>query len=326
MSDLIINWWKYFGEDKNLKIFVILENGSVKGGIPLYTNNRSYTNFLIILKYIGNSSGNLTEPFSTIEISEFMDAFLYYLFQARWWDVMVLLRVRKKVKEMLTYSNIYKKVENKIKVKSDSINASIRIDQDINRYLSTRPKRLRRYIRSCKSKAEKYGAVRLERINNNEIEKYFKLYVEYSLNSYAERGLKSAFSDRKQCLFFSKLLSSLGVKNYLDAHCLKFGDELVAISFAYRYGKGFKWILTTYNNKFQSLRPGHLLIYELLKEAIKLKDPYFDMYSGGNKFYKRQWCNQFDSLFKISIFNNNIVGLIAKYLYNFKNISHIKNQ
>ena len=36
LSDFIIRWWKYFSENKHLRIFVLFKNGCIVGGLPLY--------------------------------------------------------------------------------------------------------------------------------------------------------------------------------------------------------------------------------------------------------------------------------------------------
>jgi CelD/BcsL family acetyltransferase involved in cellulose biosynthesis len=322
LSDLIVSWWKYYSTDKYLRIFVIKKNGVVKGGIPLYSKKISFgRGMLRRLEYMGDSAANLTEPFYVHGIPSFFDLFIKKVFECGFWDVIILPRIRGHVKNEIVESLRYNKAVKNTVVKDGGINASININQDPETYISTLSKRLRRYLRNCRSSAEKtIGEVVLEKMEQDEIKPYFDLYVNFSIKSYLNRGKQSAFSDKRQRLFFLDLLISLEEKNLLDAHVLKFGENVAAVSFGYRYGKGFKWILTTYNPEFEKLRPGHILISELLREAYLNKDPYFEMYSGREVFYKQQWCNDFAPLYKFLFFNKNILGVSAKQACKFKNL------
>ncbi|GAG15277.1 unnamed protein product, partial [marine sediment metagenome] len=151
------------------------------------------------------------------------------------------------------------------------------------------------------------GKLKLQRIHGSAgVKSLFQEYKNFSVKTFKERGDISAFEDTKRCQFYKEVLLAFDNKSRLDAHKLSVGHHTLGISFGYRFGKGFKWILTTFNPDFYKLRPGHLLIEALINEAIRNEDPFFDMYYGGEVFYKQQWHPQMIPLKRIEICRNNI--------------------
>ena len=190
-------------------------------------------------------------------------------------------------------------------------------------------------MQSGKKKASLMGELKLDKISGSRgVHKVLSEFRDMSRKSFRIRGTLSAFEDNDYSDFFAGLFEGFDKKNRLDAHRLSAGDKTLAISFGYRFGKGFKWILTTFNPDFQELRPGHILIDALIQESIARGDPYFDMYYGGELFYKQQWCNKMLPLKKVVVYRDNLlnrlcVGLenglkssrlfmyLAKRIYNF---------
>jgi CelD/BcsL family acetyltransferase involved in cellulose biosynthesis len=145
--------------------------------------------------------------------------------------------------------------------------------------------------------------------------------VELSLASFRARKDISAFEDESYRGFFRDILVGFETRGRLDAHKLVAGSHTLAVSFGYRYGSGFKWILTAYNSEFSVLRPGHILLDFLIQDSIARGDLRFDMYYGGEIFYKQQWCNKMEPLKQIGIyrrnpFNKAVIGVEKKFRSN----------
>jgi CelD/BcsL family acetyltransferase involved in cellulose biosynthesis len=188
-------------------------------------------------------------------------------------------------------------------------NGIIDLAKGYNEVLKNLSKRLKRYLRKSKEEISKRGELKLHRISGtSDVRSLFKTYRELSVRAFRTRNKLSAFEDKNRCRFYEELLILLDKKNRLDAHKLTVGTSTLGISFGYRLGKGFKWILTAYNPNFYQLRPGHLLIEALINEAINNGDPYFDMYYGGEAFYKQQWYPKLIPLKHIEICRNNFVN------------------
>lgn len=318
LSDILMCWWNYYGASKRLMILACFENTVLSAGLPLYIETAGIKRGKInYMWYVGGSAANHTEPFFQEGcFGRFQETLLLAL-NKKDWDILILPKSRENVAKLFGEAN-YDIL--RVEIKQDGSEGLIRTNTDVDSYLQMIPKRLRRYVRNCRAAIQKTREVALEQIEHDKVTEMYELYVKFSKESFLDRRQNSAFEDVRNIQFFRNLLLRLSERGFLEAHILRFGNQVAAISFAYRFGKGFKWILTAYNYQFKEFRPGHILIYELLKTSLEKGDPYFNMYYGGDSYYKSQWCNSFDPLYKISIFNQTLKGKAAHMAYRLKNL------
>jgi len=310
LSDFILTWWKYYLNNRKLMIFLISDNNRIISGIPLCTVRKKIKN---VIEYIGGCAANLTHFFSADKNLNFIDNFIGFLQKENNWDILVLNRVLQNnpiigyIQKNLSLNSPDSNLRYKI-IKS-GFNGVIDLIKGYDFVVGNLPKRLNRYLGSGKKKARLMGGLKLKKYEGSaDIRNLFKEYKDMSIRSFRMRNAYSAFEDMTNANFFGDLLEVFDKKGRLDAHRLTIGDEALAISFGYRFGKGYKWILTTFNPDFQKLRPGHLLIDLLIQEAISNGDPYFDMYYGGELFYKQQWCNRIVPINRIVIYRNTFIN------------------
>ncbi len=76
---------------------------------------------------------------------------------------------------------------------------------------------------------------------------------------------------------------------------------MIALTYGYRFGKGFNCVLTSFDYDYKHIRPGYLLIEEMLKEIEAKGETFYNWY-GGERFYKHQVCNQIDPLYSIILY------------------------
>ena len=306
LSEFITTWWKFHLKNKTLRIYVLLNQGQVVGGIPLCIQ-RKY--FRKILTHIGGIHANVTAFFSIIEKLNFIEHLMSYLEKNGEWDIFVLDRVLSD-NPLVKFINKRKSLDSNglaYYVFDNGYDGVIDLEPGYKKIIENISSRLKRYINKGKREAEKMGELRLERLNGElNIQNLFKDFRELSIKSFRERKDRSAFEKESRSHFYEDLLLKFDKSQKLDAHRLTVGPDTLGISFGYRFGKGFKWILTTFNPDFSRLRPGHLLIDALVKEAINRGDPYFDMYYGGEVFYKQQWCQKMIPLKRIEICRNGV--------------------
>ncbi|MFA5093881.1 MAG: GNAT family N-acetyltransferase, partial [Candidatus Omnitrophota bacterium] len=116
--------------------------------------------------------------------------------------------------------------------------------------------------------------------------------------AFAARNRKSNFENDRYADFFREFLILMDGAGRLDAHLLEAGDKAIAISFAYRFGKGFNWVLTAFDYEYKYYRPGYILIEELLKMISARGEACYNWYGHG-RFYKDQLCNRLTPLYKV---------------------------
>ena len=308
LSDFILTWWKYYCNNKKLIVFSAYDSEGMVAGIPLCIFKRFGKR---IITHVGGCHANLTHCILRKPEFNVIDSVISLLGSREQWDILKLDRV--------LCNNILVAQSEKCKsLNSDRLICSItdsgfdgRVDltKGYKHIIDNLPKRLNRYLRSIKQKAEVASKLRLHKITGSlNVRNLFKEYRDLSIRSFRQRNKISAFEDKVYSSFYEEILEIFDRKKRLDAYRLTTENATLGITFGYRLGGNFKWILTVFNPDFSQLRPGHLLIDALIKAAIKNEDKYFDMYYGGEVFYKQQWCNEMIPLKTIQIYRKNLIN------------------
>lgn len=316
LSDFIITWWKYFNDKLSLRIFVVYNDDKIASGLPLYLKREGLKNgFADILNYIGGTAANYTEPLYVSAEIELLPLLQEALSKRKDWDVLYLTDLRIENRLMAEVDGRTPDKRFFFRVTQDHVNWAIDLSEGKSSFLKTISKKLRRDLRAKRKHAIKdYGEIKLEGIKGQkEIEHYFDIFTDFSLHTFNKRNRKSSFENEKYAKFFKEFLIIMQQKQRLDAHVLFAGEVVLAISFGYRFGKGFNWVLTGFNYECKYVRPGYLLIEELIDEIIKRGETYYNWY-GYDRFYKSQWCNKQFPLYGFLLIRYSAKGIIYRAL------------
>jgi len=311
LSDFIVTFWKHYRYNRRLFILVIREGRDILGGIPLYLERESSTfGFARVLRYVGKTAANYTEPLYGTSNFEMLPLLINALFKRKDWDALHLTDVRSESRLIMEYNKYPHGHMLLSSVLQDHMNWAIDLSVGKDKYMQSIPKKLKKDLMAKRRYADKnYGKLKFRQIGGKEeIERYFDLYAKFSCNTFRLRYEKSAFENQDYLNFIRELLIILDEKQRLDAHILLAGDKVLAISFAYRFGRGFNWILTGYNYEYKYVRPGYLMIEELINELFNRGETYYNWY-GHIKFYKIQWCNSQSPLFQFFLIRPNLRGI-----------------
>jgi CelD/BcsL family acetyltransferase involved in cellulose biosynthesis len=258
------------------------------------------------LLHVGGHAANLTHFFYLDGGADIFKTLTEALRERTDWDIFALDRVlsTEPYADAAAPGGFYHSV------REAGVDGIIDLTQGYDAVIGGLPKRLRRYLKTGGREARMLlGKVELQRVNGEpEIRRLFGDLVRFSIEAYSRRGRVSAFRDRANGRFFEDVMVAFDGKNRLDAHRFAAGGVTLGISFGYRFGNGFKWILNAYNPEYSQLRPGHMLIEALVREAVEKRDEYFDMYYGGEMLYKQQWCNTAAPLKKVVISRDTFVN------------------
>lgn len=309
LSDFIITWWKYYSTKRKLMIFVISDNGDIVAGIPLCVEKKFMRNTIV---HVGGQAANLTHFFLKDKRLNVIEGLIDSLRERRGWDSLLFSRVLNEnflIEQMRNIS--WKSYGNFSHYEGNAgFNGMIDLANGYEYVFRRLNNRLRKYICNGKKEASQLGRLMLLKIKGiSNVRELFGEYKKLSVSSFRARRGISAFEHESYSNFFGGLLEVFEKKEKLDAHKLIAGSNTLGISFGYRFGNGFKWILTTYNSTFHSFRPGHLLLDALVQEAVKNGDLYFDMYYGGEVLYKQQWCDRMIPLRKLEIYRKDLFNL-----------------
>lgn len=298
-------------------VFIVLDdNGEIAGGIPLYLKRAGLARgFSKVLTYIGGSAANYTEPLYAKDDTKVFKFLLDAIAARRDWDVLYLPDVR--AESPLIAEVEAERPDSRLLLYAvrDHMNWAIDLSNGAGVYLRTLPSKLRRDIRSKRRHLEeKYGRLRLETVTGiKAVSDLFFKYKEFSLKAFSSRGRKSAFEDAVYADFFRDVIVGMERRGTLSAHALIAGDRIIAVSFGYRSGKTFNWILTAFDYDRRHYRPGYILIEELIAYIVRQGNIYYNWY-GHERFYKSQWCNVATPLVRLYAVRRALGGFIYKYM------------
>jgi CelD/BcsL family acetyltransferase involved in cellulose biosynthesis len=273
--------------------------------------------FANILRYIGDSAANYTEPLYAGKEASLLPELIRALSGRKEWDVLYLpdIRERGRILDEIKGNGHCKEID--IAVTCDHMNYAIDLSKGLDKYMSSLSPKLKRDLRSKrKHLKDKCGAITLETAaEEKEVGNVVGLYKKFSKDAFAARNRRSNFENDRYADFFGEFLVRMEKAGRLDAHMLKAGDTALAISFAYRFGRGFNWVLTAFNYEYKYYRPGYILIEELMKEICARGETYYNWYGHG-RFYKDQLCNLLEPLYKIIVVRKALKG--SSYLLSQK--------
>ena len=322
LSDFIITWWKYYHNDSILSIFVIYDDNKIAGGIPLFIKKESLAHgFARVLRYIGADAASYTDPLYAASEVKILPLLIEALNKRKDWDALHLTDVRAENRLMTEYNDRPLNHKFIFCVLQDHMDWAVDLSAGKDDYIATISKKLKKDLRAKRKHAIKdYGELRLVGIKGKEeVERYFDLYNKFSSQSFNSRYRRSTFESPEYSAFFKEFLAIMDKKSRLDAHVLFAGEKVLAISFAYKFGKEFNWVLTGFNYEYKYVRPGYLLIEELINEIDRRGQTYYNWY-GHARFYKGQWCNRTTPLFQFFLVRPTSRGLYYETLKKTKSI------
>jgi len=232
------------------------------------------------------------------------------------WDALYLPDVRRENCLLRDYFSAKNNKPFPCFVNSDHFNWAIDLSLGGEKYIKSLSKKMMRDLRAKRKHALRdYGQLNLVRKHGEqEIGKYFEVYRQFSCQAFKNRDKHSTLEDSQYTGFFKDFLIYMDRQNRLYCHVLFGGKTILAISFAYKFGKGFNWVLTGFNYDCKYIRPGYLLIEELLKEVLAHNETYYNWY-GYERFYKEQWCNVKEPLYRFFLIKQSFRGYAYKCIH-----------
>ncbi len=312
LSDFIITWWGRFYEKAELRILVVYDEGKIAGGIPLYLSRTGLLGgFARVLCHIGGPVANYTEPLYAAPNVQMLSLLRKALDKRDDWDALYLSDVREKNRLIAECRGLPFHGQFTPYIVQDHMNWAIDLAAGREKYMATVSRKLKHDLRAKRRHLlKKYGEIRLKEIKGREeVARLFDLYTRFSLQAFNKRGRSSAFEDEQYTAFFRDFLALMDERQRLDAHALMAGDEVLAISFGYRFAKGYNWALTGFNYENSYYRPGYLLAEELIKEICGRGGDYLNWY-GHETFYKTQWCNSTMPLYRFYLIRHTARGML----------------
>ena len=291
--DWLANWWRSFGDRRQLLVLALFDSDSLVGMAPLSISRERFAGFPIrMLRMMGDGtydSDNLDFPVQAGYEDILADSVLNYLMQIRdSWDVCVLntlpldsvpakcVAERLQTREWITFEH---------STPSSSIELPATWEEYRVRLSAEDQKNLPRYLRRLR----KYYAVRIYRCTESKdlpicLEALFRLHQA----RWEKVGEPGSFSSPERRDFYAALSRSLLLRGALEFWILELGGKIAAAQFAFRHKDRVFQLQEGYDPEHSSDRVGYVLRGEVLKHLISEGVRVYD-FLGGEDNYKSRW-------------------------------------
>lgn len=329
-------WWKYYGDKRDLKIFVFRNSSGLTGIIPLFFETiRIGPLSLRAVKLVATdfTISTVTVPVDRRFMSEVLSQFCEKLACYRW-DILHIGPVSGIYEQFNEAVGAFRQSCGKGHTVREGRNGQqiyFELDGDLDKYLSTLKKKERQYVRSCYRKLEESNTtLYCPFIDERKVDIKFADFVDMHQSQWHRAGESGHFGDWPKAQDFHFEVARAQLKNNrLRLMEIIIGGMTTSYEYGYKFGDRYYWILGARRDYEPSptLDIGKLAFAEKLKRAFYEKIRIIDSMQGFYD-YKIRLGGRLFPVRSINVHPRSLLTLmkifIFTWFYRFFNICYYK--
>lgn len=307
--DWMTLWWKYFGDDRELFILVLRENGHAVGLAPLMRSRgwllKRWPKIPVcVVECMANHHSNRTDFIFADYKDEHLRFLWDFLLRERHWHVLRLtpLPADSPVIARLRHLTAHDSVGSKFTAIGRS--PYLPIPDDWNRYYQNLPRDLKRKARKAESLVTS-GLLTFELVTGNTvIDMLLPQLLELSAKGWAAETGTAISSTPQLRGFYSGLAGLASARGWLFIGLLMSGPTLIAYNYDLLHDDVVYSLKSAYDPAFAHLNPGHVLTHLSLVE-IAQRHCHIREYDflGDADAYKLRWTPHARPLVKALVYH-----------------------
>lgn len=298
----IVNWWKCFGQDKELFVLIVKNNERIVGIVPLMLKNKK-------IKFIGTPQSDYCD----FIIGEKKEGVLkviyeYLLKNKKLWNSISLEEIPENSSSLSLSKNILKGMGGYFDIVFSNKCLSFEFSTD---FQGLKKRDVTRNINGFKKK----GTLMVDSVTDlHEALDLLNILFEQHIKIWAERGNESMFKEDKYKEFLIKLTNELLPKSKVNIVALKFNQKPISIHFGFSYNNKFLAYCQSHDLEYSKRGPATILNKFLLDHYFAAGFSEVD-FSRGTESYKYRFTNKITTNLGITI-QKNIIAYILNKSYN----------
>jgi hypothetical protein len=304
--DWLVPWWEAFGGEARLRALLFRKEGRLVGIAPLMLKRDRFRG-LPVKALTLMLNGHCPEGGILLENLE--EAFVHLAKvlhdSSGEWDVLRLQRLPENHLHGEVMEKYFK--QNGFQILQTG---SVRIPYtDItcpwNDYYASRPKKFRKVMRNKLNRMNRDGLLSAARLTGAEIttERLAEMF-EISYRSWKRRIKKAIPDDARVEKFYRKLTATLGKKGDADLWLMRRNGRAIAFEYHVRH-RGITYpIRADYDESYQSLSPGSLLEYTIMRHLFEDKEIRGYNSCGQTYDYLLNWATNLVEHVDLHVFNS----------------------
>lgn len=331
-------WWQSFGDQKNLFILLVEENGTLVGIAPLMLAKERFRGLPVrCIRFIENDESSRADFIIMRNKTNVLPFLLEFLASNQTeWDVMVLKNI---IENSETTNYLFNSISTGnllFRAKNSLQSPVLHVNTDWETFLSQKAKSFRKRIRRFRNKLERLGDIDIKNITDNplSLQELSKVW-QVGQKSWKHHINKAISSTEQRRNFFSLLTQMTGREGWLNLWLLQVDNKPIAFEYQLKYKNKIHGMRSEFDEGYQSYSPGFVLDTFIVENIFKNGITDYDM-GGSDDFYKLHWTSDIQKHKEVFIFNGHIYSrllfvfefiFIQKLLKLFRSIrSFLNNQ
>lgn len=299
-------WWQAFGDQKELFVLLIKENGSLVGIAPLMLVSEKFRGLPVrCLKFIANDESPRADFIIKQNRTDILPFLLDFLEKAHNdWDLIVLKSILKKSETYQYFFEKNGKTQLIFRSKNSWASPILHPTMDWNAFLATKTKLFRKRIRRFRNKIKNLGQVEIKKINDTSSTSPEMAYLwqvgQKSWKHHIKRAISSTEPTRK---FFSILTELASQQGWLNLWLLLVNNQPIAFEYQLKYNNKIHGMRSEFDEAYQSYSPGFVLDTLIVEDVFNRGNLDYDM-GGNTDSYKLQWTLEVQEHKEVFVFNS----------------------
>ncbi len=294
--DWAVNWWTYYGDDKELAVQLLFDGERLVGIAPFVVcESRMLGLPFRTLRFVGTrQSDHLDLYIDPAYRREGLSALFEHLANRVDWDTMDLVDLpedspnRPFIEELLRERGLVHSVQTAIKC------PYLRIDKpDWNAfYAQKRSKSTRQDLRRRLRRLGELGEVAFRRYGDPAaIELVFPRLQTLYTKRWADKFVSVNFTSEKGRRFYLDMAIDFARRGRLDLLTLELNDRVIAFTLSIIQDRQFTWLLTAHDPELDKYFVGEQVIVRMLEDVFKRGDIQEFDFTRGDEPYKYKWAS-----------------------------------
>jgi CelD/BcsL family acetyltransferase involved in cellulose biosynthesis len=290
----LLNWWSLFGRDRQLSMYVFLEEGRIIGLMPLMIATRRTLGVPTrVLQFLGGGhADHLDFCILPEKRRQVLESFTDLLAEDHRWDILDLIDIPSDspnldiLTENLNIRNIRHQFQPAI------ICPFLRLNGDSweSFYASRRSKSTRQDLKRRMKRFTELGQVAFRRYSEpGAVKEVFPQLFKIYRRRWNGKYLSVSFAERAEQEFYREVAVDLAAQGRLHLLTLELDEEVTAFSLSAAKNTRFTWLITAYDPAYSRYFIGELLLSRLLEDVF-VSGTYHEFdFTRGEEPYKFKW-------------------------------------
>lgn len=325
-------WWRYYGENKKLRIILIKEGKKIIGITPfMQAKYRIGLMGVDVLENLCATECDYSGVILTEKKKESITILLNYLAETiRTSNIVIRIsHIPEDSGFLQALREQYPFYVNSLSMSEQTITSCPYINtlENWEEYYHTLTKNGRHKVNKLRRKIQKLKddhQIEFKHItDNDDLQEQLHTLFKLHQKRWKERNIYSKFFKPETQAFYKDISEAFCDNNWMDLSFLNIGGKAVAASWGFIYDNRYYCMTSAFDPGYSSINPGHILTMRLIERAIQSGLSKFDFLKG-DELYKSFWTHQKLDNIQITISNKGVKGsyrvLILQLIIKFRNM------